>query len=123
VYEQLSKLEASNDKMLYLWFEPWAEGLGFPAGSVVELRAVSTVGGELEFETSEGRTAVYGWPGSTLEVSVGGKIVHSFDTAVPVTDMEISTKEAITMLFGSAPEPEPNERRAPTPKAWWRFWD
>jgi len=44
VYEQLSKLEASNDKMLYLWFEPWAEGLGFPAGSVVELRAVSTVG-------------------------------------------------------------------------------
>ena len=66
---------------------------------------------------------MYGWPGSTLEVSVGGKIVHSFDTAVPVTDMEISTKEAITMLFGSAPEPEPNERRAPTPKAWWRFWD
>ena len=81
--EQLTTLQAPENATLYLWFEPWAEGLGFPPGCVIELRAVSAIEGALEFAAGEGRTVVYGWAGSTLEVSVGGRVVHVFDAPVP----------------------------------------
>ena len=53
MHEHFSTLRAPGDRTLYLWFEPWAEGLGIPAGGEVELRAVSSVQGELEFEATE----------------------------------------------------------------------
>jgi len=109
VHENIKTLRAPEDGRLYLWFEPWAEGLGFPPGSVVDLRGVSSIEGELELDVSKERTAVYGWPGSTIQVIVDGEVVHSFEQAVPDAPSKLSTKEIVTMLFGPAPVPDPNE--------------
>ena len=122
MYEHISTLKAPTDRMLYLWFEPWAEGLGVPAGGTVELRGVSPVEGTLELEVCEARTAVYGWPGSTVQVVMDGQVVHSFDKAVPLTDATLSTKEWTRMLFGPAPVPDPDTQLTPQKKPWWCFW-
>jgi hypothetical protein len=109
MHEYVTKLKAPENARLYIWFEPWAEGLGFPPGCVVELRGVSPIQGALEIEVAEERTAVYGWPGSTLKVIVDGEIAHAFDQPVPDAG-RLSTKGLITMLFGPAPVPEPTEK-------------
>ena len=108
--EQVTTLQAPENARLYLWFEPWAEGVAFPPGCVVELRATSQIEGELEFDITEGRTAVYGWAGSTVDVIVEGKVVHSFNQPVPDTPTTLSTRELVTMLFGPAPVPDPAEK-------------
>jgi hypothetical protein len=64
----------------------------------------------LEFDITEERTAVYGWAGSTVDVIVGGKVVHSFDEPVPDTPTKLSTREIVTMLFGPAPIPNPAQK-------------
>jgi len=110
MHEHITRLQAPENARLYLRFEPWAEGIGIPPGRVVELRAVSPIQGELEFEVSEERTAVYGWAGSTIEVISDGKVVHAFDQPVPDVPTKLSTKELVTMLFGPAPVPDPSEK-------------
>jgi hypothetical protein len=122
MYENVITLKAPNERMLHVWFEPWAEGLGFPPGMVIELRASSLLEGQLEIDTTEERTAVYGWPGSTLEVFVNGEIVHSFDQGVPAIVTSLSVKETISMLFGPPPVPRAEEGATVRKRAWWRFW-
>jgi hypothetical protein len=60
MYENLVTLQVPRDRMLHVWFEPYAEGLGFPPCMVIELRASSLLAGKLEIDTTEERTAVYG---------------------------------------------------------------
>jgi hypothetical protein len=122
MYENVVTLQVPSDRMLYVWFEPWAEGLGFPPGMVIELQASSLLEGKLDLDTTEERTAVYGWPGSTLKVVANGELVHSFDQAVPDIVTSLSVKETISMLFGPPPTPMAEERAVIRKKAWWRFW-
>jgi hypothetical protein len=117
MHECVKKLTAPTDRMLYLWFEPWADGLGFPAGSEVELRGASPVDGELEIVVSEERTAVYGWPGSTLDVLVAGEMVRSFDIAVPHDpNSRLSTGDLMTDALRGAPVAK-SERDDPAQEA------
>jgi hypothetical protein len=111
-YEQILKLQAPKDRMLHLWFEPWADGLAFPAGTEVELHAISSVEGQLEFDITPERTAVYGWAGSILRVLVKGKVVISFDQPVP----NFLSKDMITLFFGSPPTPTEKEGGTPPKK-------
>ena len=90
MHEHVARLKASDNRMLYLWFGPWAAGLAFPAGTVVELRGNSAVKGELEFEGSEERTAVYGWAGSRLQVVHEGP---GLSTASGLLDEEVNAFE------------------------------
>lgn len=99
-------MKAPDREPLYVWFEPWAEGLRFPPGSDIELRGASPIEGELEIDRDNQRTAVYGWPGSILQVIVDGTVVRLFDTPVPGSPTSLSTKEIVTMLFDPAPTPE-----------------
>lgn len=122
MHEHVVTLQAPRDRMLHLWFEPWAEGLGFPPGMVIELRASSLLEGQLEIDRTEERTAVYGWPGSTLRVFANGEVVHYFDQAVPDVLTSLSVKETVSMLFGPPPVPTPEEGAAVRKRAWWRFW-
>ena len=122
MYEHVVALQAPGDRMLHLWFEPWAEGLGFPAGMAIELRASSLREGQLEIDRTDERTAVYGWPGSTLRVVVNGEVVHSFDQAVPDIVTSLSVKETVSMLFGPPQLPTPEEGASTRKRAWWRFW-
>jgi hypothetical protein len=122
MHQHVERLQAPVDRMLHLWFEPWAEGLAFPAGMVVELRAQSSLPGKLELVTAEGRTAVYGWPGSTLQVLVDGNLIQSFDQAVPDVLTSLSTRETISMLFGPPPVPTVQEGAGAPKRPWWRFW-
>jgi hypothetical protein len=101
MHEHIEALQAPQGRRLHLWFEPWAMGLAVPAGKAVELRASSPHPGRLEFEMTEERTAIYGWPGSTLQVLMDGQVVESFDLAVPAN----LTKEIVSLLFGKAPVP------------------
>jgi len=109
MYEHVVPLTVPSDRMLHAWFEPWAEGLAFPTGMAIELRASSLLEGQLEIDTTEERTAVYGWPGSTLQVFANGKLVHSFDQAVPDIVTSLSVRETISMLFGPPPIPTAEE--------------
>lgn len=123
MHEYIERLLAPRDRMLHLWFEPWAEGLGFPASMAVELRAFSRLPGKLELDATPERTAVYGWAGSTLQVFADGSLVHSFDQAVPDVPSKLSTPENITLLFGAPPVPTAEEGRSPHKRPWWRIWD
>ena len=58
MYEDFVTLRAPGERMLHVWFEPWAEGLGFPACTVIELRASSLLEGQLEIDVTEERAAV-----------------------------------------------------------------
>ena len=113
-------LQAPADRVLHIWFEPWAQGLGFPAGTSVELHATSSVEGNLELDITEERTAVYGWAGSTLQVIVDGEVAHSFDQPVPEAFGRLSTKETVSMLFGPPPMPTEAKGLKPRIKSWWR---
>jgi hypothetical protein len=119
MHQHIERLVAPSDRMLHLWFEPWAEGLGFPAGMSVEIRALSPLPGKLELEATLERTAIYGWAGSTLEVYAEGTLVHSFDQAVP----DALTREKITLLFGAPPVPTAAEGASVHKRPWWRIWD
>jgi len=123
MHEHIEHLQAPRDRMLHLWFEPWAEGLGFPAGMAVELRALSSLTGKLELDATPERTAVYGWAGSTLQVYADGALVHSFDQAVPEVFSRLSTREYISLLFGAPPAPTPDEGGSPHKRPWWRIWE
>ena len=118
MHEQILQLEAPKSRTLHLWFEPWAEGFAFPAGTAIELRATSPVEGKLEIEASPERTAVYGWSESTLRVLVNGAEVLSFQQPVP----EGLNKEMVALLFGAPPIPTAAEGGASTRRPRWRFW-
>lgn len=105
MHEHVITLQVPPGETLFLWFEPWAEGLGFKGHAQVELRGASPTDGRLE--TAE-RTAVYGWAGSTLQVIVDGAVVLSFDQPVPSG----MSREMLTLLFGAPPAPTPEEKKA-----------
>lgn len=102
VYEHNLKIQAPYDQALYLWIEPWGDGLVFPANTSVELKAISSIEGQLELDITPKRTAVYGWAGCILRIFVDGKLVHSFDQPVP----NGLSKNAVTLLFGLPPTPK-----------------
>ena len=106
MYEQECILGAPTDRRLNLWIEPWAEGLSFPAGTKVTLRASSQVEGWLELDEGEGVTTVYAWPGCTLRVLMDDETVRAFDTAVPAG----LSAEKVRMLFGAPPSLTDEER-------------
>ncbi len=118
MHEHNIQLKSPTDRALYLWVEPWAEGVEFPAGSVVELNALSLIEGKLELDVTNERTAVYGWPGSTLRVLVQGTVVRSFETPVP----EILDREMVSSLFGSPPVPTLVENQPILYRLWSRFF-
>lgn len=122
MHEQILHLLAPKDRMLHLWFEPWAHGIAFPAGTPVELHATSAYDGVLEIDETLERTAVYGWSGCTLRVVVKGKLIESFDQAVPQALGQLSTKDSISMLFGPPPVPTAQEGANFRVRPWWRFW-
>lgn len=104
---QSLQLHAPSDEALYLWFEPWAEGLAFPPGTVIELQATSNAPGMLEIDQTHERTAIFGWSGCTLRALVNGQVVLSFDQPVP----EGLDGKMVKMLFGAPPTPTQEERR------------
>ena len=117
MHEHVLRLQAPNDRPLHVWFEPWAEGLAFPAGTLVELRGSSPIDGELEVDATEERTAIYGWAGSTLLVLVHDIEVLSFQQPVP----DFLGREKVSLLFGAPPIPTPEEGAPPRSRPWWRF--
>ncbi|MBC3873587.1 hypothetical protein [Undibacterium flavidum] len=123
MYQTIDRLASPKDAPLYLWFEPWAEGLAFPAGMTIELHAQSEIEGRLEIDETSERTAVYGWAGSTLKLIVNGEEVARFDQAVPEKLSQLSTKDSIQLLFGSPPIPNARERAKWKKKPWWKIWD
>ena len=110
MYKTVDQLSAPKNAALYVWFEPWAEGLGFAPGMTIELHAESVNEGRLEIDASAERTVIYGWPGCTLKVIVEGETVEAFDQAVPDVLSSLSTKETVQMLFGTPPVPNAEER-------------
>jgi hypothetical protein len=122
MHEQVLHLQAPNNRMLHLWFEPWAEGIAFPACTNVELHAASSYDGTLEVDETLERTAIYGWSGCTLRVIVEGKLIKSFDQSVPEAFGKLSTKATISTLFGPPPVPTVAEGANFRVRPWWRFW-
>ena len=99
-------LSADTEKPLFLWFEPWADGVAFPAGSEIEIRAESELPGQLELEADSERTVVYGWGGATLDVLVNGNMVKSYDTPAP----DFMNSNWVKMIFGPPPTPSDEDK-------------
>ena len=118
MHEHVLRLQAPSDRPLHVWFEPWAEGLAFPAGTLIELRASSPVKGELEMEATEERTAIFGWSGSTLRALVQNAEVASFQQPVP----DSLSREKVNLIFGPPPTPTAEESGLPRSRPWWKFW-
>ena len=51
MHEVVEILEAPPDCPLNVWFEPWAQGLTFPPGTLVELQAAAPGEGRLEIDS------------------------------------------------------------------------
>lgn len=122
MYEVVETLQAPADRPLNVWFEPWCDGLTFPPGAVVELRATAPKEGRLEIESGEEGVAVYGWPGCTLKVLVDGGVVQDFSLPFPDLPPGMDMKRFVGFMFGppptaSEPAPDPSPRRP-----WWKFW-
>jgi hypothetical protein len=112
VFEVVETLQAPPDQSLNLWFEPWADGLTLPPGLVVELRATAPAEGRLEIDWQERGVAVYGWPGCTLKVVIGGEVVRDFSIPFPELPPGMNVKGFVGFMFGPPPtagEPPPGQ--------------
>jgi hypothetical protein len=122
VFEVVETLQAPPDRALNVWFEPWADGLTFSPGTVAELRATAPNEGRLEIEHQENGVAVYGWPGCTLKVLVGGEVARDFSVPFPELPPGMDMKSFVGFMFGPPPT-EDTPAPAPRPKRpWWKFW-
>jgi hypothetical protein len=104
MHEHVTFLQAPLDQPLDVWFEPWGDGFTLSSGLVAELRATSTLPGELEIVKETDYTTVYAWPGSTLRIVVNGEVVYDFSIAVPDTPDGLTMKGFVKALFGDTPQ-------------------
>lgn len=118
----MESLVVPADRLLNVWFEPWAEWLTFPSGTVVELHAISPREGHLEIDPQERGITVYGWPGATLRVSVSGQLVRDFDIPFPDIPAGMDMKQFVSFLFGPPPTTEEVQGPLRKKEPWWRFW-
>jgi hypothetical protein len=124
MHEVVESLRAPPDHPLNVWFEPWADGLTLPPGTMLELRAAANREGRLEIVRQEQGVAVYSWPGSTLRVFVAEELVRDFSMPVPDIPVGMDMKGFVGLLFGPAPTAgEPSHPQPPPWKPWWRFWE
>ena len=56
--------------------------------------------GRMEVVESDGSIAVYGWPGSTLQVYNGEMLVDDFSTEFPETPPGMSPRSFVAFMFG-----------------------
>ncbi len=103
MFEDTKTLTAPPDRPLRLWIEPWAAERQFPPGSVVILRAQSPREGRIEVVAAADATWIYGWPGSTLEILVGGEQVAIFDNPPPALPEGMSMRDFIGGVRGARP--------------------
>lgn len=108
----------SENRGLFIWFEPWAVGYCFVPSSILQLQATSDFEGELYIEETPESVSVYGWVGSTLIVSVNDTQVVAFDNPVPGG----LSPQQMKSLFGPPPIPTHEERQWIERRRWWRFW-
>jgi hypothetical protein len=123
VFEVVETLQASPDVPLNVWFEPWAEGLTFPAGTVVELKATAPAEGPLEIDRQERAVAVYGWPSCTLQVVIRGEVARDFSIPVPELPPGMDMKGFVAFMFGPPPLAGAPVHVPPPKRRWWRFWE
>ena len=103
MFEVVETLQAPPDQSLNLWFEPWAEGVTLSPGMAIELRASAPEEGRLQIDQQQHGIAVYGWPGCTLKVVVGGEVALNFIVPVPELPPHMDMKQFTGFLFGPPP--------------------
>ena len=116
-------LQAPPDQPLNIWFEPWAEIVTLSPGGLAELRASAPTQGRLVIDREEQGVVVYGWPGCTLKVLVGGEVARDFSIPIPELPPGMDMKGFAEFMFGPPPTPGQSLRTPPQQqRPWWRFW-
>jgi hypothetical protein len=121
MHSVVATLKAPSDQPLNVWFEPWAEGVTLSPGTVLELRATAPAEGRLETDRHEQGVVVFGWPGCTLKVLVGGEVARDF--SIPVLELPpgMDTKGFVAFMFGAPPKAGQPVPPFPLKQPWWRF--
>jgi hypothetical protein len=82
----------------------------------------------MEVVEADGSMAVYGWPGSTLEVYNGDVLVNDFSIVFPELPPGMSPRSFVEVMFGGAGGPGSQqwqhaaEMQSAKPRPWRRFW-
>lgn len=115
-------LQAPPDQPLNVWFEPWADGLTLSPGAVAELRATAPNEGRLDVERQEDGVAVYGWPGCTLKVLVGGEVARDFGVPCFGLPPGVDMKGFVGLMFGPPPAQGVSAPATRSKRPWWKVW-
>jgi hypothetical protein len=77
--------------------EPWGMYLSLPPGASFTIVAQSTTVGDLEVVRGDS-IVVYAWPGSTLKVYSGDRLVHEQSVAVPQVPAGMSVRDFMAIV-------------------------
>src|SRR5205814_2294089 len=83
VFEDTQVVTNSGPDPLQVWFEPWGMPHSLPPGESFRVVGRSPQTGRMEVVEADGSVAVYGWPGSTLQVYNGDVLVDDFSIVFP----------------------------------------
>ncbi len=99
-----------------------------PPGEAFRVVGRSSQPGKIELVAGDSSVAVYGWPGSTLQVYNGDAMVDDFSVVFPELPPGMSPRSFVEVMFGGAggPGSQPPQHVAETQPArarpWWQFW-
>lgn len=100
MFENRRTISNSSTNPLDVLFEPMCTDHSLAPGEQLTVVGRSPHEGQLEvIETSDG-VAVYSWPGSTLQVFNGDKLVYDFNFPVPDLPPDMSTRSFVEFMFG-----------------------
>jgi hypothetical protein len=83
-----------------LVLEPWGAEVPLPPGSFYVVRALSNTRGQLEVEQQGEVVTVCAWPGCTVEVLDGARVVEAFPIPVPDVPAGMSVPDFMSLMFG-----------------------
>ncbi|WP_435020084.1 hypothetical protein TA3x_001638 [Tundrisphaera sp. TA3] len=85
-----------------VWFEPWGMPHPLAPGQSLRIVAVSAQPGKLEIVEDGSRIVVYAWPGSTMRVYCGERLVDDFSIEVPGLPPDQSSRSFVEGMFGGS---------------------
>jgi hypothetical protein len=104
------RLANPGEAPVQLVLEPWGETHTIPPDDVVELQAQGPDDGALEIAHARDTIVVWGWPGSTIQLFLGGEELGSVRGRPPVPGRSI-------VLGADEAEPTKNGTGGPRPAA------
>lgn len=100
MYEAVTAIRNKSFSAAVLIIEPWAHEIAMASGESLDVHARSPLPGAPEVVHASGCITYWAWPGATVEVRNGARVVESFGTAVPQVPHGASVRSFLRGLLG-----------------------